>query len=88
MLVTIGKKTKTEILQVNIYHKKIGLSVNNVGSFLFTVALYERSKIMKAKEKKIINVRFSDLYVGMVIICYSFYRLGISQGIKEAKHVN
>lgn len=52
------------------------------------VALYERSKIMKAKEKKIINVRFSDFYVGMVLVCYSFYRLGISQGIKEAKHDN
>ena len=43
---------------------------------------------MKAKEKKIINVRFSDFYVGMVLVCYAFYRLGISQGIKEAKHVN
>ena len=43
---------------------------------------------MKAKEKKIINVRYSDLYVGMVLVCYTFYRLCISQGIKEAQHVN
>ena len=43
---------------------------------------------MKSKEKKIINVRFSDLYVGLVLVCYSFYRLGISQGNKEAKHDN
>lgn len=43
---------------------------------------------MKAKETKNITIRCSTIYVATALICYAFYRMGISQGIKEAKHDN